>query len=808
MRKGWSLKWKRSQTNTRAHPKLLVKGTAEMTRAGESRAPAPPQGGKPATGKKLTMKPLKKQPALSHDFLQSVWTKEFLPAVVAVQQSRFSGISFERLYSRVEDVCAHKLGAGLYQFLRDQCDSHVRELFDGIGASLLEGTEFLEFVNRVWGEHCSQMLIIRSIFLYLDRTYVLSSASSALSVWDMGLRLWWAHLKSCPTAVRKTLNGALDLVRAERQNAVPASTGRALLKSIVRMLSAIGMYEEYFEPLNLSKAYEFYRQEGSTMFTQCTVAKYLEHTERRIHEEAERCDAFLESSSKKPLLQAVERMMIAAMIDELLQEGFNELCAQRRFDDLRRMYSLFARVNDLDTAWGTSSCQYLGIHGSAMPSSWKPCSQTAHEKLRRAFVAYMKNVGTDIVMDEQKDAEMVSRLLEFKRDVDIMLSQAFMSNEGFVIAAREAFEACVNMRQNKPAELIAKFVDQILRTGNKSYTEEELESTLDSIMILFRYIQGKDIFEAFFKKDLAKRLLFQKSASLELEKQMISRMKTECGAPFTNKLEGMFRDVDLSADILNAFQAYRNSRSSAAREIDLNVYILTNSYWPQLSTALEIKLPREISNMHEEFKQFYLEKHQGKQLAWQHSSGSCTLRAHFAKGSKLIDVSLFQAVVCMLFNKATVLSYQEILDATGLDPKELKRVLLSLACGKVTTRVILKEPKGAELGENDRFVFNEQFTHKMMKIKINSIQLKETPEENKDTTEKVFQDRQYQIDAAIVRVMKTRKVATHTNLLTELYSILKFPHKPADLKKRIESLIEREYLERDPSNPQMYKYLA
>ena len=98
-----------------------------------------------------------------------------------------------------------------------------------------------------------------------------------------------------------------------------------------------------------------------------------------------------------------------------------------------------------------------------------------------------------------------------------------------------------------------------------------------------------------------------------------------------------------------------------------------------------------------------------------------------------------------------------------------------------------------------------------------------------------------QVDAAIVRIMKTRKVLSHTLLITELFqqvksSIswliagrlnpccqkrkpnifssyacpkqLKFPIKPADLKKRIESLIDREYLERDKNNPQIYNYLA
>lgn len=47
---------------------------------------------------------------------------------------------------------------------------------------------------------------------------------------------------------------------------------------------------------------------------------------------------------------------------------------------------------------------------------------------------------------------------------------------------------------------IAKFVDSKLRAGNKESTEEELERLLDKIMVLFRFIHGKDVFEAFYKK--------------------------------------------------------------------------------------------------------------------------------------------------------------------------------------------------------------------------------------------------------------------------------------------------------------------
>lgn len=64
------------------------------------------------------------------------------------------------------------------------------------------------------------------------------------------------------------------------------------------------------------------------------------------------------------------------------------------------------------------------------------------------------------------------------------------------------------------------------------------------------------------------------------------------------------------------------------------------------------------------------------------------------------------------------------------------------------------------------------------------------------------------MDAAIVRIMKARKSLAHTLLMSELFSQLKFPAAPVDLKKRIESLIERDYLERDPNQPGMYRYLA
>jgi len=106
------------------------------------------------------------------------------------------------------------------------------------------------------------------------------------------------------------------------------------------------------------------------------------------------------------------------------------------------------------------------------------------------------------------------------------------------------------------------------RTTGPAGEEEELEGSIEAALVIFRFIQarrpsfrlvecftpefllnfvvdlklqGKDVFEAFYKKDLAKRLLLGRSVSIDAEKAAISKLKAECGSQFTSKLEGMFK---------------------------------------------------------------------------------------------------------------------------------------------------------------------------------------------------------------------------------------------------------------------------
>lgn len=60
----------------------------------------------------------------------------------------------------------------------------------------------------------------------------------------------------------------------------------------------------------------------------------------------------------------------------------------------------------------------------------------------------------------------------------------------------------------------------------------------------------------------------------------------------------------------------------------------------------------------------------------------------------------------------------------ALEDSELRRTLQSLACGKA--RVLTKLPKSKDVEDGDKFSCNDDFKHKLFRIKINQIQMKET----------------------------------------------------------------------------------
>jgi cullin-4 len=568
----------------------------------------------------------------------------------------------------------------------------------------------------------------------------------------------------------KVVAGMCDLVEFDR-------TGQSdlfdpeLLRNSVAMMHIFGTYGKRFEPEFLRLSAEYFNR-----FTHDTsnsgMAQYIAACDRLLAKEAVRCDTFnFDSTTKRMLLDQAHDRLIKQRTGILLStSGLSELIDSKSLGSLKALYGLLA----------LSKIQ---------------------ENLKEPWERHIKAVGASIVKDTSNNGDdMVLRLLILKRSLDIIIRDSFNQDDKFRWALREAFSNFMNDRNNtnawgktgesKVGEMIAKYMDLLLRGGLKAVPRElifdakdrdaaekqgqassgdedaELDRQLEQGLELFRFIEGKAVFEAFYKKDLARRLLMARSASQDAERSMLAKLKNECGSEFTRNLEQMFKDQDVTRDEMIA---YKQSLSNTSKTtMDLQVSVLSEKHWPAYP-EVAVNLPDEVARHIEKYDDHYKSKHSGRKLAWKHALAHSVVKATFNKGTKELLVSAFQAIVLVLFNDIGNdgnLSYKDIATATGLIDAELTRTLQSLACAKF--RILTKHPKGRDINPTDTFTVNLAFTDPKYRIKINQIQLKETKEENKETYEKVHQDRQYETQAAIVRIMKQRKQMNHANLVAEV----------------------------------------
>ena len=66
------------------------------------------------------------------------------------------------------------------------------------------------------------------------------------------------------------------------------------------------------------------------------------------------------------------------------------------------------------------------------------------------------------------------------------------------------------------------------------------------------------------------------------------------------------------------------------------------------------------------YGEHYKSKHSGRILDWIHSLGTAILRAQFKAGTKELSVSLYQAVVLLLFNETTEIPFGDIKEQTNI----------------------------------------------------------------------------------------------------------------------------------------------
>ncbi|KAG0193393.1 Cullin-3 [Apophysomyces sp. BC1034] len=700
-------------------------------------------------------------------------------AIKEIFHKNSKALSYEELYRTTFNLTIHAFGEEIYRGVKDVIGEYLEGIAEEIvvaafvntstagesaGSGTDSGATFLKTVKSVWDDYTAAMGMIQTVLYYLDEKL---PRYKLPRVFHMGRNLFRDKvIRSEKYSIQSQLISAmLNQIQLERQGDL---VDRSAIKSAVAMLVELtdpscgeSVYVVDFESSFLEKSKVFYQLESQKLTTAYDASEFMRKVERRLEEEYERTSHCLSPTTEPKIRKVVETQLIANNIATVIEDkllnpfcrrkmrnsGLQNMLSANKYGDLSRMYGLFSRV----------------------PTGLSEMKMAISKNILQLGAQINKNISADIAANATKPKgadkgisggtqtaiRWVEEVLTLQEKFDKILEVAANKDKTFQTTFNEAFEEFINDNP-KSAEFISLFIDENLKKGLKGKSEDEVDDVLAKTITLFRFLRDKDVFERYYKQHLAKRLLFNRSVSDDAERGMLGKLKRECGYQFTNKLEGMFNDIRLSTEMNGIFKEY-------------------------LERTATVVL------------------------------GTADIRAQFEQSKHMLNVSTYATIVLLLFNDVDendCLTFEEIQAMTSIPDSDLKRTLQSLACAKY--KVLKRDVKGKEINPTDKFYFNQGFTSNMARIKIQTVASKvESDGERKYTQSKVDEERKHQIEAAIVRIMKDRKLMEHNLLITEVTKQLspRFMPNPIMVKKRIEALIDREYLDRSAEDRYVLAFL-
>ncbi|KAI9376243.1 Cullin [Aspergillus egyptiacus] len=805
------------------------------------------------------------------DAFESNW-RDLANSLKRIHTKDASELSFEQLYRNSYNIVLMQRGDDLYERTKQLekewlCEEVQKRVVAGITSSLLlakevvdvqdqaserreAGERFLTVLKEAWEDHQLCMRMITDVLMYMDR--VVAADPRKVKIYAAAMALFRDHVLRSPTqpdsqtTVADVLKSTvLFMVQLERSGHM---IDRPLIRHCIYMLEGLyetaaeeessKLYLTSFEPDFLETSTAFYQAEGKRLLELADAATFCTAASNRIAEEKERCAYTLSPLSEPKIRDVLDNELIRNNLAEVINlegTGVRVMLDDGRLDTLGKVYALSARV-DPKKSHLTAAVQKRVVElgreinaASVALAQAPPPAKSSEADGQKKDKEKEKEKEKPVNQLTSSAIKWVDDVLALKRKFDNILAKAFQDDQVLLSAITASFSDFINSTP-RSSEFLSLFFDENLKKGIKGKTEDEVDTLLDSGINVLRYLKDKDLFEAYYKKHLSRRLLMKRAVSMDAERQMISKMKMEVGNQFTQRLEAMFRDMAISEDLTGSYKQHVQKMGDPdQKRVDLDINVLTSTMWPMeiMSSTrdgqveLPCVFPKEVQTVKQSFEKFYLDKHSGRKLSWQPSMGTADIRATFQRSNGKtqrheLNVSTYAMIILLLFNDVPTgefLTFEDIQARTRIPDNDLIRNLQSLAVAP-KTRVLKKDPMSKDVKPTDKFFFNNDFQSPFMKVRIGVVSgganKVETQDQRKETEKKMNDERGASIEAAVVRIMKQRKKLIHSNLISEVLSQLsaRFVPDVNMVKRRIESLIDREYLERIAEDPPTYGYVA
>ncbi|KAI8051205.1 Cullin [Syncephalis plumigaleata] len=682
---------------------------------------------------------------------------------------------------------AQLVGAGLYKKLTGYFEAHLQDLRRQSEA--LSDVALLRYYTAQWQRYTTASECMNHVFRYLNRHWVRREMDegrrAVYNVHTLSLVMWrdylFVHIH------RAVMDAVLALIERERNgetietkliNIVKDSFVTLGLEESDPSQPDLKLYVQHFEQPFIETTKQYYHNESDRFISKNPITEYMKQAETRLKEEEERVKKYLHRETEAPLMKVCEEVLVTNHINQLREEFQPLLDADR------------------EEGWTTPLREKFGAH------------------VRKIGQSTLERVAED--NKESLDPGVyVTALLTVHQKYYSLVQKAFPHDAGFMASLDKACGEFVNRNKvcntgtGKSPELLAKYCDALLKKSAKNPEEAELESLLTNVMTIFKYVEDKDVFQKYYSRALSRRLITQTSASDDAEASMIAKLREACGFDFTSKLQRMFTDISLSKDLNDTFkERLLQTRDASELSVDFSVSILGTSAWPLNPPATSFTVPPELESIFKRFQDFYDSKYQGRKRTWLFQHSRAEVRTTYLKSSRAgytFQVSTYQMGILLQYNQKTSYTARELMDSTKLS----KEFVIGLL-GVLTKARVLKVTNG-ELGDdNANYELNTDFKSKKVRINLNVPIKAEVEKENVDTQKTIEEDRKMLVQAAIVRIMKARKTLKHSGLVTEVIDQLKSRFNPNIplIKKCIDMLIEKEYLERHAEIKDQLNYLA
>jgi len=324
---------------------------------------------------------------------------------------------------------------------------------------------------------------------------------------------------------------------------------------------------------------------------------------------------------------------------------------------------------------------------------------------------------------------------------------------------------------------------------------------------------------------LSNRLIAELSASMDFEEMMINKMKEACGYEFTSKFSRMYTDISVSASATERFNEHLN-QGDIKLEVPTSVMILQAGSWPLSAptqsdasfssntdgSLLEnYSVPPMLENSLQAFEHFYSKNHSGRKLAWLFNHSFAEVQLNYLERQFQATMTVYQLSILLQFSTQNKLALSSLIAECSLPFS----TIVKCAKGLVDSGVLC-ENGNSNNDEPRRWTaettleLNMGFTSKRTHIKVPTPQSNKNQEKEVESTCSTLQsDRKYYMECSIVRIMKARKVMKHNALVDEVIkqSQSKFIPDIQSIKKTIESLIDKMYIQRTDQNDE-YEYIS